>query len=115
MRCIDLEGLVLTIAENIRNERKLKNMSQMELAEKSDLSLDMIKSVEAGRRMVSIENFNRIAESLEVPAYMLMKEETDFLERMQRILQGKTENEVEWILYMAEHMIEGHQKFELQK
>lgn len=108
-----MEGLAYTIAENIRNERRIKNMSQMELAEKSDVSLDTIKSIEAGRRAVSMDTFNRIADALEIPPYILMKEEDSCLEKMHRILVGKSENEIEWMLYMAEHIFEGRKKFDL--
>jgi len=42
------------IADNIRKERRRLGMTQAELAERADISLDTIKSVENGRRAMSL-------------------------------------------------------------
>ena len=44
------EHIYEIIAGNIRKERKRFGMTQAELAERADISLDTIKSVENGRR-----------------------------------------------------------------
>lgn len=43
------------IADNIRKERRRLGMTQAELAERADISLDTIKSVENGRRAMSLD------------------------------------------------------------
>ena len=44
------EHIYEIIAENIRKERRRIGITQAELAERADVSLDTIKSVENGRR-----------------------------------------------------------------
>jgi len=44
------------IADNVRFYRKKANLTQAELAERTELSLDSIKRVEAGKRTMSLEN-----------------------------------------------------------
>ena len=44
------EHIYKIIAENIRKERRRLGITQAELAERADVSLDTIKSVENGRR-----------------------------------------------------------------
>ena len=45
------------IAGNIRRERIRLCMSQAELAERADVSVDTIKSVENGRRAMSLDTY----------------------------------------------------------
>lgn len=45
------EHIYEIIAENIRKERRRLGITQAELAERADVSLDTIKSVENGRRV----------------------------------------------------------------
>jgi transcriptional regulator with XRE-family HTH domain len=62
----DWENLYKIIANNIKNKRKQLHMSQSQLAEKSGLSLDTIKSAEQGRRTMSLDTFLKIAEALKI-------------------------------------------------
>lgn len=48
------------IADNIRKERRRLGMTQAELAERADISLDTIKSVENGRRAMSLDTYLNI-------------------------------------------------------
>lgn len=54
------------IADNVRLYRKRENLTQMELAERAELSLDSIKRVEGGKTSLSLENFLRIAKALNI-------------------------------------------------
>ncbi|MFR8623820.1 MAG: helix-turn-helix domain-containing protein [Ruminococcus sp.] len=47
--------------------RKQRNLTQFELTEKAELSVDSIKRIEWGNRTMSLENFMRIADALAVP------------------------------------------------
>ena len=48
------EHIYEIIEENIRKERRRLGITQAELAERADVSLDTIKSVENGRRAMSL-------------------------------------------------------------
>ena len=49
------EHIYEIIEENIRKERRRLGITQAELAERADVSLDTIKSVENGRRAMSLD------------------------------------------------------------
>ena len=49
------EHIYEIIAENIRKERRRLGITQAELAERADVSLDTIKSVENGRRAMELK------------------------------------------------------------
>ena len=51
------EHIYEIIAENIRKERRRLGITQAELAERADVSLDTIKSVENGRRAMSLDTY----------------------------------------------------------
>jgi transcriptional regulator with XRE-family HTH domain len=53
-------------ARNVRRSRRLKDISQEELALRADLSRTYISEVERGIRNVSIDNMGLIAQSLGV-------------------------------------------------
>ena len=60
------------IAENIKKERKKLCMTQGQLAERADLSLDTIKSVEHGRRAMSLDTYLKIVQALNTTPLALM-------------------------------------------
>lgn len=49
------------IADNVKLYRKKRNLTQFELAEKAELSIDSIKRIEHGSRTMSLENFMGIS------------------------------------------------------
>lgn len=57
------EHIYEIIAENIRKERRRLGITQAELAERADVSLDTIKSVENGRRAMSLDTYLNIVHS----------------------------------------------------
>ena len=59
------EHIYKIIAENIRKERRRLGITQAELAERADVSLDTIKSVENGRRAMSLDTYLNIVHALE--------------------------------------------------
>lgn len=52
---------------NLRRARRLKDVSQEELAFRADLSRTYVSEVERGVRNVSIDNMGQLAEALGVP------------------------------------------------
>ena len=54
------------LAQNIRQYRVARNLSQENLAEKADLHRTYIGSVERGERNISVNNIERIARALDI-------------------------------------------------
>ncbi|WP_083411992.1 helix-turn-helix domain-containing protein [Janthinobacterium sp. 1_2014MBL_MicDiv] len=53
--------------KNLRRTRRLKEVTQEELALRADLSRTYVSEVERGARNISIDNMFRLAEALGVP------------------------------------------------
>lgn len=65
------------VSDNIKHYRKIKNISQEQLAFLTGLHRTYISSVECKNRNISIESLSKIAESLEVEPYKLLVERTN--------------------------------------
>lgn len=63
--------LLHIFAENLKKYRKVNNISQEKLAELSGLHRTYISAVERERRNISIENIQRIANALNIEAFLL--------------------------------------------
>lgn len=91
------------IADNVKLYRKKENLTQMELAERAELSLDSIKRIEGGKRTMSLENFLRVTDALRIPlSYLLYEEEIDIPEvrRITEVLEGRNSRQREYLLHM---------------
>lgn len=98
------------IADNVKLCRKKQNLTQFELAEKADLSIDSVKRIEHGSRAISLENFMRIANALSVPVPYFMYEGLDgvpMTERILNVLNSKNEKQQEYLVHMLEEMSTG--------
>lgn len=91
----------------MRLYRKRRNLTQLELAERANLSVDSIKRVERGSRTMSLENFMRIADALDVSVSYLLYENLNKIpitERIQDVLNVKSEKQQEYLVHMLEEM-----------
>ena len=96
-----MKDIKYIIADNVKLYRKRKNLTQFELAEKAELSVDSIKRIEHGSRTMSLENFMRIADALDVPLSYLMYKNLDQIpitERILNILNSKSGLQQEYLL-----------------
>lgn len=101
------------IADNVRLYRKRENLTQAELAERAELSLDSIKRIEGGKITISLENFLRVSDALHVPLSFFLYDQEDMVpevERIQCILKGRSESQKEYLLHMLQAMAEGLDK-----
>jgi transcriptional regulator with XRE-family HTH domain len=101
------------IADNVKLYRKQRNLTQLELAEKADLSVDSIKRVERGIRTMSLGNFMRIADALDISMSYLLYESQNKIpitERIQNVLNGKSEVQQKYLVHMLEEMARGLDK-----
>jgi transcriptional regulator with XRE-family HTH domain len=105
----DWENLYKIIANNIRNKRKQLHMSQSRLAEKAGLSVDTIKSVEQGRRSMSLDTFLKIVDALQVaPQELINGAAFDvYVDRFTFMIDGRNEIEIEFALYVLEQILKG--------
>lgn len=108
-----MKDIIYIIADNVRLYRKKENLTQFELAEKAELSVDSIKRIERGSITMSLENFMRIADALHVPLFFLLYDqisEAPETERMLNVLKGKNEKQKEYLIHMLEEMAAGMDK-----
>lgn len=95
------------IAENIKKYRKKIGVTQMELAEKADLSIETIKCIETSKRTMSLDSFLRISHVLKVSPVILISEEIEtipYIERFELLIGDKSVQEIEYLLDILEHM-----------
>lgn len=68
-------GLIHTFAINVKKYRLEAGLSQEKLAELADLHRTYISAIEHERRNISIENIEKIADTLNVEPYKLLIDE----------------------------------------
>ena len=66
-------SLIHILAVNLRFYRTEAGLSQEKLAELAGLHRTYISAIERGRRNISIENIENIANALNIDAYRLLK------------------------------------------
>ena len=101
------------IAENIRKERRRLGITQAELAERADVSLDTIKSVENGRRAMSLDTYLNIVHALESSPTVLMSQQhpEKHIERFAFMMNRCDEREIEFALHMIEQILRGQEDY----
>ena len=98
-----------TIGSRIREIRIKKGMSQAELAEKADLSLPVISSIENAHTKIWLITFAKIAEALEVSADDILRLNTPapsmgYSDEFAELLNGCNQTEAEAIMAIARQM-----------
>lgn len=73
--------IVRVFGKNVKKYRKLAKLSQEELAYRSGLHRTDISAIECNKRSISLENIQRIADSLEIETYKLFLEEDNKSEK----------------------------------
>jgi len=104
-----MKNLYGTIAGNVRAERKQHGISQEQLAEQAEVSVDTIKSIESGRRAMSLDTYIRIVQALDVPPLALLgrRNQTEYIERFAFMVGRRSEGEIEFALHMVEQLFKG--------
>ena len=64
-------------AERIRHFRQLSELTQAQLAEKSDMTTENINKIENGKVSPPIETLNKIAEALNIQTFQFFTEQHD--------------------------------------
>jgi transcriptional regulator with XRE-family HTH domain len=64
--------VVQLLGENVRRYRKLKGMTQEQLALEADMERSYVSDLERGQRNPSVRALGRLAEALRVPPHQLL-------------------------------------------
>lgn len=104
------ENLYEIIAGNIRRERKRLSLTQAKLAERADVSIDTVKSIENGRRAMSLDTYLNIVQALETSSLALMSRE-QYIERFIFMMNRCNEREIEFALHMVEQLLKGQDNY----
>ena len=104
------ENLYEIIAGNIRRERKRLSLTQAKLAERADVSIDTVKSIENGR---SLDTYLNIVQALETSPLALMSREQpeQYIERFIFMMNRCNEREIEFALHMVEQLLKGQDNY----
>lgn len=71
-----MQNVLVILGAHIRHFRTAAKLSQGELARRTCLGKGYLSDVERGKVNVSTVNLNKIAETLRVPLYVLLEEDT---------------------------------------
>lgn len=98
------KDLYMVVADNIRRERRRLQLTQMELADRADISVDTVKNIERGRRSMSLDTYLGIVQALETSPSALVngKEPGKYMERFRYIIDQRSDSEIEFVLHMLE-------------
>lgn len=77
LRSLVMSNITEIFGQRVRYFRKLKSLSQEELAASCDLHRTYIGGIERGERNVSLNNVEKIAHALDVPVAYLLIDEKD--------------------------------------
>lgn len=107
------EKIYMIIAGNVRKERKKQCISQAGLGEKADISIDTVKSVESGRRAMSLDTYLRIEQALGTSPMALIGRERheEYMERFFFLIARRNEGEIKFVLHMVEQLLRGRDSY----
>lgn len=61
----------MDIGTNMRNARKQKGLSQVEVSQKAGIAVNSLRLYEAGKRQPNLNTLKKIANALDIPVYEL--------------------------------------------
>ena len=107
-----MDRLVKLVGSNIKEIRKLKKLTQEELAEKCGLQTSYLAGVERGDRNITIQTLEKITEGLEEAPSSIFKfdtlnydnkyfEKKELIMILQNLIEDKSETEVRLVLNIA--------------
>ncbi|OXS72226.1 transcriptional regulator [Lysinibacillus sp. KCTC 33748] len=116
-----MESLVKLVGSNIKEIRKLKKLTQEELAEKCGLQTSYLAGVERGDRNITIQTLEKITEGLEEAPSSIFKfdtlnfdnkyfEKKELIMILQDLIEGKSETELRLILNIANEIFKTYEK-----
>jgi len=116
-----MDSLVKLVGSNIKDIRKLKKLTQEELAEKCGLQTSYLAGVERGDRNITLQTLEKITTGLEeVPSTIFnfesIKMDNKFFEKkdlimlLLNLIEGRSEAEIRLILKIATEVFSTYKK-----
>lgn len=116
-----MDSLVKLVGSNIKEMRKLKKLTQEELAEKCGLQTSYLAGVERGDRNITIQTLEKIIEGLEEAPSNIFKfdklnfnnkyfEKKDLITILLNLIEDRSEDEVRLILNIANQIFDTYEK-----
>ena len=94
-------GLRQILSKNIKSLRNQRSLSQIELAEKADISIPFLSNIERGNKWPHPETLVKIAVALDVEVYTLFQEKTSPLPAIAREALVQFKNDVSVSLHKS--------------
>jgi transcriptional regulator with XRE-family HTH domain len=69
-----MKTIFSVLGDNLRRIRRTHNLTQEELSEVADIHPTYLSGIECGIRNPSLKTISRLAVALQVPEYLLLKE-----------------------------------------
>ncbi|MGE7998914.1 helix-turn-helix domain-containing protein [Lysinibacillus sp. NPDC093190] len=119
-----MHSLVKLVGSNIKEIRKLKKLTQEELAEKSGLQTSYLAGVERGDRNITIQTLEKITEGLEEAPSSIFKfdtlnfdnkyfEKKELVMILQNLIENRSESEVRLVLNIANEIFNTYESEKL--
>ncbi|MCI8724283.1 MAG: helix-turn-helix transcriptional regulator [Ruminococcus sp.] len=70
--------VIKVFSKNVKAYRMQLGLSQENFAEKAGLHRTYISAIECGKRSISLDNIQKIADALEIDTYLLFIDQEDF-------------------------------------
>ena len=70
-------NIVKVFGRNLKYYRNKMGVSQEQFADKAGLHRTYISAIECGKRSISLDNIQKIAEALEIETYLLFIDDSD--------------------------------------
>jgi transcriptional regulator with XRE-family HTH domain len=87
---MDERDLRRMLSKNIKRYRGYRRLSQVELAEKLDISVPFLSDIENGKKWVSPRTLAKMADTFSVEAFELLRPEHDLPDNAVNILEKYT-------------------------
>lgn len=116
-----MDSLVKLVGNNIKELRKLKKLTQEELAEKCGLQTSYLAGVERGDRNITIQTLEKITEGLEETPSTIFKfntldfnnkyfEKKELIVILRNLAENRSEGEVRLVLNIANEIFNTYEK-----
>lgn len=116
-----MDGLVKLVGSNIKEIRKLKKLTQEELAEKCGLQTSYLAGVERGDRNITIQTLEKITDGLEEAPGSIFKfdalnfdnkyfERKELIMILQNLIEDRSEGEIRLVLNIANEIFNTYEK-----